>query len=120
MTSRNFYESVMFIKQVLVAASRIKMKYVLDIKLLHISHVLEIPINNQRSQHIETCQLKGSTDHKTGFYMTQFVKSVQMRIFFWSVFSCIQSEYRETRTRKTPYLNTFQAATGILVLHGLI
>ena len=28
--------------------------------------------------------------------------------FFWSVFSCIQSEYRKKRTRKTPYLDNFQ------------
>ena len=28
------------------------------------------------------------------------VKSVQIRSFFWSVFFCIQSEYRKIRTRK--------------------
>ena len=33
-----------------------------------------------------------------------FVKSVQIRSFFWSVFSCIQSEYR---SEKTLYLDTF-------------
>ena len=37
------------------------------------------------------------------------MKSVQIRNFFWSVFSCIQSEYRKIRTEKTPYLDTFQA-----------
>ena len=28
------------------------------------------------------------------------VKSLQIRSFFWSVFSCIQSKYRKIRTRK--------------------
>ena len=37
------------------------------------------------------------------------VKSVQIRSFFWSVFSCVQTEYRKIRTRKTPYLDTFHA-----------
>ena len=49
-----------------------------------------------------------------------WVKSVQMRHFFWSVFSCIQTEYGEKRSispyspnagkygaEKTPYLDTF-------------
>ena len=34
------------------------------------------------------------------------VKSVQIRSFFWSVFSCIQTEYGP---EKTPYLDTFRA-----------
>ena len=37
------------------------------------------------------------------------VKIVQIRSFFWSVFSCIQSECRKIRNRKTPYLDTFHA-----------
>ena len=37
------------------------------------------------------------------------VKSVQIRSFFWSAFSCIQSEYRKIKyePEKTPYLDTF-------------
>ena len=31
--------------------------------------------------------------------MIHRVKSVQIRIYFWSVFSCIQSEYRKLRIR---------------------
>ena len=27
--------------------------------------------------------------------------------FFWSVFSCIQSEYRKIQSRKIPHLDTF-------------
>ena len=34
------------------------------------------------------------------------VKCVQIRSFFWSVFSCIRTEYGP---EKTPYLDTFQA-----------
>ena len=37
------------------------------------------------------------------------MKSVEIRSFFWPVFSCIQSEYRKIRTRKSPYLGTFHA-----------
>ena len=49
------------------------------------------------------------------------VKSVRIQSYFWSVFSCIrteygdlrrfQSEYRKIRTRKTPYLNNFHAVS---------
>ena len=35
------------------------------------------------------------------------VKSVQIRSFFWSVFSCIQSKYREIRTRKNSVFGHF-------------
>ena len=37
------------------------------------------------------------------------VKSVQLRSFFWFVFSCSRTEYRKIWTRKTLYLDTFQA-----------
>ena len=35
------------------------------------------------------------------------VKSVQMQRFFWSVFSCIRTEYRKIRTRKTSVFQHF-------------
>ena len=35
------------------------------------------------------------------------VKSAQIRSFFWSVFSCIQSKYRKIRTRKNSVLGHF-------------
>ena len=35
------------------------------------------------------------------------VKSVQIRSFFWSVFSCIQSEYRKIPTRKSSSFGLF-------------
>ena len=52
------------------------------------------------------------------------LKSVQIRSFFWSVFSririeryfvslCIQFEYGKIRTRKTPYLDTFHAVQAL-------
>ena len=38
------------------------------------------------------------------------MKSVQIRSFFWSVFSCIWNECRKIGTRKkNPYLDTFHA-----------
>ena len=36
------------------------------------------------------------------------VKNVQIRSFFWSVFSCIRTEYEP---EKTPYLDTFHAVS---------
>ena len=33
-------------------------------------------------------------------YKNHYVKSVQIRSFFWSVFSCIQSEYRKIQSSK--------------------
>ena len=56
---------------------------------------------------------------KTGFdyfEITHCVKSVQIRCFFWSVFSCIQSEYRKIRTRKTSYMDTFHVVTVVELL----
>ena len=35
------------------------------------------------------------------------VKSVQIRSYFWSVFSCIQSEYRKIRTRNNSLFGYF-------------
>ena len=41
------------------------------------------------------------------------LKSVQIRSFFWSVFSCIRTEYGDLRSKyrpeKIPYLDTFRA-----------
>ena len=35
------------------------------------------------------------------------VKSVQIQIFVWSIFSCIRTEYTKIWTRKTAYSDTF-------------
>ena len=49
-------------------------------------------------------------------YNLHCVKSVQIRSFFWSAFSCIQTEYGDLRPNtgkygpeKTPYLDNFRA-----------
>ena len=48
--------------------------------------------------------------------MNHCVKRVQIRSFFWSVFSCIRTEYGgKIRTRRTPYLVTFYAVNRTLV-----
>ena len=39
--------------------------------------------------------------------MNHYVKSVQIRIYFWSLFSCIQSEYRKIRTRNNSVFRHF-------------
>ena len=41
------------------------------------------------------------------FLMNHYVKSVQIRSFFWYAFSRIQSENGKIRTGKTPHLDTF-------------
>ena len=40
------------------------------------------------------------------------VKSVQMQRFFWSVFSCIRTEYRKIRTRKTSVFQHFSRSVS--------
>ena len=38
---------------------------------------------------------------------THWVKSVQIRSYFWSVFSCIRTEYRKIRTRNNSVFGNF-------------
>ena len=40
------------------------------------------------------------------------VKSVQLRNFFWSVFSRIRTDVGKYGPEKTPYLDTFHAVAG--------
>ena len=42
------------------------------------------------------------------------MKSVQIRSFFWSVFSCIQSEYGKIRTRKNSVFGHFSCSANTL------
>ena len=44
------------------------------------------------------------------------VKSVQIRSFFWSVFSCIQSEYRKIPTRKNCVFGLFSRSVAFTSL----
>ena len=48
-------------------------------------------------------------DIQTSANNPRSVKSLQIRSFFWSVFSGIQSEYKKIRTRKNSVLDTFHA-----------
>ena len=49
------------------------------------------------------------------FFIYHCAKRVQIQSFFWSVVSCIRTEYRKIRTRKTPYLGTFHAVNVQLI-----
>ena len=40
-------------------------------------------------------------------YSSHYVKTIQIRIFSWSVFCCIQSEYRKIQTRKNSAFGHF-------------
>ena len=44
---------------------------------------------------------KNPPSHRPRTLVIHCVKSVQIRRFFWSVFSCIQSKYRKLLTRKS-------------------
>ena len=42
------------------------------------------------------------------------MKSIQIWSYFWSVFSCIQSEYRKTRTRKNSVFGHFSLSVSLM------
>ena len=46
-------------------------------------------------------------------YSLHWVKMVQIRSFFWSVFSCIQSEHRKIRTRKNSVFGHFSRSVQV-------
>ena len=48
------------------------------------------------------------------FEQKNCVKSVQIWSYFWSVFSCIRSEYRKIRTRKNSVFGHFSCSEGYL------
>ena len=68
---------------------------------------------------IPTEELKGCVDS----YISHCVKSVQIRSFFWSVFSCIRTKYGKISSsgpntekygpEKTPYWDTLHAVSLI-------
>ena len=46
--------------------------------------------------------------------MRHCVKSVQIRSFFWSIFSCIQSKYRKIQTRKNSVSGHFSGSERLI------
>ena len=44
--------------------------------------------------------------------MRHCLKIVKMRIFFWSVFSCIRTEYRKITTRKNSVFRQFSCSAS--------
>ena len=72
-------------------------------------------------------EIKRNIDTKWVNLYQHYAKSVQIRSYFWSVFSCIRTEYGEIRSRLspntgkygpeiTPYLDTFHAVQDNLLL----
>ena len=53
----------------------------------------------------------GSSTRRT--HQVHCVESVQIRSFFWLVFSCIRTEYREIRTRKNFVSGHFSHSGGV-------
>ena len=83
---------------------------------------------------LNTLSIYGNFFRETTFWMNfvscfkyHCVKSVQIRSFFWSVFSCIRTEYGDLRSsvfspntgkcrpEKTPYLVSFLAVCGFQI-----
>ena len=48
------------------------------------------------------------------FAKKHYTKSVQIRIFFWSVFSCTRTEYRKIRTRKNSVFGHFSRSDSLV------
>ena len=46
-----------------------------------------------------------------------YVKIVQIRSIFWSVFSCIRTEYRKIRTRKYSLFGHFSRSAENMFIH---
>ena len=46
-----------------------------------------------------------------GIITSHCMKSVQIRSYFWSVFSCIRTKYRKYGPEITPYLDIFHAVS---------
>ena len=61
-----------------------------------------------------TCN-SGSTVYYYVLCLTHCVKSVQIRSFLWSVFSCIRTEYRKIRTRKNSVFKHFIGSDDFVV-----
>ena len=63
---------------------------------------------NCKELHLKNCF--EIIDFASTSFRLHCVKSVQIRSFFWSVFSCIQSEYRKIRTRKNSVFGHFSCS----------
>ena len=50
------------------------------------------------------------------FLVPHYVKNVHIRSFFWSVFSCIWTEYRKYKSEISPYLDTFHAVSFLVLV----
>ena len=48
------------------------------------------------------------------------VKSVQIRSFFWSVFSCIQNKYRKIRTKKNSVFGHLSRSAFVFKIHTTV
>ena len=55
-----------------------------------------------------------SSNHFALPFNTDCVKIVQMRCYFWSVFSCIRTEYRKIETRNNSVLGHFSHSDFII------
>ena len=63
---------------------------------------------------LESLKGKYQWDAKRKRHVPDFVKSVQIWTFLWSVFSCIWAEYRKIRTTKISVFGHFHAVPDLL------
>ena len=71
----------------------------------HITFGNKITVKLQQCGSSDFTNCKGLK--KAWNYNNHWVKSVQIRIFFWSIFPCIRTEYRKTRARKNSVFGHF-------------
>ena len=80
------------------------------------SLLIKIKIKKIQRFIFEAFTKKSLLRNLTRFYGELFrlhcVKSVQIRSYFWSVFTCIWTEYREIRTRNNSVLGHFSRSVG--------
>ena len=62
-------------------------------------------VKHDYSSHLQSMTLATIRIRLTSIF--HCVKTLQIRSFFWSVFSCIQSKYRKMRTRKNSIFGQF-------------
>ena len=64
-----------------------------------------------------TSNVNHSTLKRFSAYHMQYLKSGQIQSYFWSVFSCIQTEYRKIRTRNNSVFGHFSRSNTIFVAY---
>ena len=92
----------------LIRAPHVCLIHIADRRSLHVGRILTHIHTHTHTTQIRSCHIWTlSYIEILLFWWEPCVKSVQIRIFYWPVFSCSQSEYRKIRTRKNSVFGHF-------------